>query len=236
MQTAANISEELHRLGSPERAAGLSRFFKTGAGQYGEDDAFIGVTVPEQRLVARRYRTLPLTEIDKLLAGRFHEERLTGLIILTSQFQRSKVALQEAIYTFYLAHTARINNWDLVDGSAEFIVGPWLEDRDRSPIFKLAQSRSLWERRIAMLSTFHYIKQDDPDDALRVAAILLQDREDLIQKAVGWMLREIGKRCSEEIEETFLAQHYKSMPRTMLRYAIERFPADRRRKYLSGRA
>jgi 3-methyladenine DNA glycosylase AlkD len=194
----------------------------------------MGVSVPDQRQVARRYLSLPLSDLEQLLTSSIHEERLTALIILVRQFQRADELTQEKIYNFYLTHAAHINNWDLVDSSAEFIVGPWLQHRDQSILQTLARSPSLWERRIAMLSTFHYIKQGDPNEAFKIATILLHDPEDLIQKAVGWMLREIGKRCSSEAEEAFLRRHYHTMPRTMLRYAIEHFPDSRRQEYLKG--
>ncbi len=234
MSSLANLRAELKALGSPAKAKASAWFFKTGPGQYGEGDIFAGVTVPEQRKLARGYRDLPLGDVKQLLESAVHEERLTALIILVEQFRRADESAQELIYEFYLAHTARVNNWDLVDSSAAYIVGPWLEQRDKSILVKLAGSDSVWERRIAMLATYHYIQQGDPADALTIAGLLVNDRHDLIQKAVGWMLREIGKRCSPEAEEEFLVRHYKTMPRTMLRYAIERFPKERREQYLKG--
>jgi len=230
------VKDALAALGTPERAAGAASFFKTGPGQYGAGDIFIGITVPEMRRVAARYRDLPLQEVEALLQSPIHEHRLTALLILVLQYARADAVGQTAIYDLYLRNTTRINNWDLVDSSAEYIVGPWLKDRPekREALARLAVSPSLWERRIAMLATFAYIKQGDATDALIVAEILLHDSHDLIHKAVGWMLREVGKRCGEPIEEAFLATHYRTMPRTMLRYAIERFPEKRRKAYLAG--
>ncbi|HXH27113.1 MAG TPA: DNA alkylation repair protein [Candidatus Acidoferrum sp.] len=234
MSQLTDLRHQLHALGSPEKVTSSQWFFKTGPGQYGEGDEFIGVTVPEQRTVARHFRDLPLPDLQQLLLSPIHEERLEALFILVGQYQRGDAPTQKAIYEFYLAHADRVNNWDLVDSSAEYIVGPWLQDKDRTILTKLAASPSLWERRIAMLATFHYIKQGDAGPALQIAELLLHDQHDLIQKAVGWMLREIGKRCSRAIEEQFLSRHYTEMPRTMLRYAIEHFPEDRRQAYLHG--
>lgn len=234
MDTLASLRTALHALGFSEKAKSSARFFKTGPGQYGEGDVFIGVTVPEQRKVARQYQDLPLADAEQLLLSSIHEERLVALIILVGQFIRGDEATKETIYHFYLAHTDRVNNWDLVDSSAEYIVGSWLQNKDKAILVKLAQSESIWERRIAMLATLHYIKQGDPTVALKIAELLLHDKHDLIQKAVGWMLREIGKRCSREVEEAFLLKHYKTMPRTILRYAIEHFPKERREGYLKG--
>lgn len=234
MPTLASLRTTLHALGSPEKAKTSAWFFKTGPGQYGEGDVFIGVTVPEQRKVAQRYKDLPLADAEQLLLSPIHEERLVALIILVGQFIQGEEAIREVICDFYLAHTDRVNSWDLVDSSAEYIVGAWLQDKDKTVLTTLAQSESIWERRIAMLATFHGIKQGDPTEALKIAELLLHDKHDLIQKAVGWMLREIGKRCSREAEEAFLLKHYKNMPRTTLRYAIEHFPKERREDYLKG--
>lgn len=228
------MKAELKAFGSPEKARTASRFFKTGPGQYGEGDVFIGVTVPEIRSVAKRYLDLPLRDVEGLIMSAVHEERLTALIILVYQFNKGTNETKKAIYDFYVAHTAYINNWDLVDSSAEFIVGPWLADKDKTILVELAHSDLVWERRIAMLATFDYIKQGDSTEALKIATLLLKDEHDLIQKAVGWMLREIGKRCSEAVEKDYLQKYYKTMSRTTLRYAIERFPKDVRDVYLSG--
>jgi 3-methyladenine DNA glycosylase AlkD len=232
----ADLRRDLRAVATPAKAQASAWFFKTGPGQYAEGDQFIGVTVPEQRVIAKRYRDLPLEQTEQLVTSPIHEERLTGLIILVAQYERGDEAVRREIYNFYLSHTAHINNWDLVDSSAELIVGPYLQDRDRSILMKLAKSDSLSERRIAMLATFYYIKQGDSTEALKIAEILLHDPHDLIQKAVGWMLREIGNRCGRDVEEAFLLTHYQTMPRTMLRYAIERFEPERRQAYLRGMA
>lgn len=197
------LRTQLRSLGSTQKATAATRFFKTGPGQYGEGDKFLGVTMPQQRQLAKQYKDLSLTELDKLLASAIHEERSIALIILVTQFKQADESSRETIYNFYLSHTERINNWDLVDGSAEFIMGPWLHSRDKSVLTQLAMSGELWERRIAMLTTFHNIKQGNPIEALKIAELLLHDPHDLIQKAVGWMLREIGKRCSQPVEEAF---------------------------------
>ncbi len=220
-------------MADPARARVLQSFFKTGPGQYAAGDVFIGITVPDLRRLARRHAELPLAPARRLLAARTHEARLLALLILIGRFQRGTPAERQRIYRLYLASVAHINNWDLVDLSAPHIVGAHLQDRDRAPIHALAGARSLWARRIAMLATFHFIKRHDFADALAVAARLLAAPEDLLHKAVGWMLREIGKR-DLAVEETFLRAHYRRMPRTMLRYAIERFPEPRRQAYLRG--
>lgn len=235
--TAAAVRRALRRHARPAKAKVMQGFFKTGPGQYGEGDVFLGVTVPNQRVIARQFRDLPLAEVKKLLTSRVHEERLTALIILVGQFKRGDEATRRRLYDFYLKHTRWINNWDLVDTSAEYIVGAWL-DKDRGlkssfPILnKLARSKNLWERRIAMLSTFHFIKRGNPKPALAIATILLNDKHDLIHKAVGWMLRELGEKCSLATEGAFLKKHAAHMPRTMLRYAIEKFPRAKQKRYL----
>ena len=225
------IRSALKGLGSRERAAFLQRFFKTGPGEYGEGDIFLGIRVPEVRKVAKRYRDISQGEVKSLLTSPIHEERLLALLILVGQFSRGSCAEQEYIYNLYLNHTRYINSWDLVDLSAEKIVGTFLMEREREPLYTLAQSKSLWERRIAIMSTFYFIKGNDFTETVQLAAILLRDEEDLIHKAVGWMLREVGKRHLAT-EETFLKSHYLEMPRTMLRYAIERFPEEKRQRYL----
>ncbi len=232
----SNLKRDLRAAANPEKAAFFPRFFKAGPGEYAEGDKFLGVTVPMQRLIAKKYKDLRLDDVEKLIMSPWHEERLTGLFILVAAYKRGEPANKKEIYDFYLTHTTHINNWDLVDSSAEFIVGPYLNDRpDKMKVLiGLARSSSLWERRIAMLSTFNYIKQGRPDEALIIAEALLQDKHDLIQKAVGWMLREVGKRCDRELLIDFLARHYKSMPRTTLRYAIEHFDAPKRLSYLKG--
>ena len=231
--TASEIEARLRQLGDEATARVLQGFFKTGPGEYGEGDLFLGIKVPPLRRLAREHQDLPLGETAALLGSAFHEARLLALLILVRAFARGGAAQRQAIYRLYLRSTARINNWDLVDSSAEHIVGGHLADRDRKPLYRLAGSASLWERRIAVLATFHFIRRGDFADTLKLAALLLGDGEDLIHKAVGWMLREVGKR-DVAAEEAFLAEHCRRMPRTMLRYAVERFPEPRRRLYLKG--
>jgi len=230
---AAQIKSDLRRLANPERARSSRRFFKTGPGEYAAGDQFLGVAVPPQRLLVRQYRSLPLREAAKLLRSKIHEERAIALLILVWQYPRASAAGQKAIFDLYLGNTRYINNWDLVDCSAEHIVGPRLARGSRGLLDKLARSKLLWERRMAMLATFHYIRQGDFRDTLRIATILLHDEEDLIHKAVGWMLREAGNR-NRAAEETFLEKHAAKMPRTMLRYAIEKFPEPLRQRYLKA--
>ena len=234
MISLPEIKESLQKLADENTAEVLQRFFKTGAGEYGEGDVFIGIKVPPLRKLAAEFQDTPLKSLRRLLKSEIHEERTLALMILVRQFARADENVRERIYDFYVAHTSFINNWDLVDGSAPYIVGPFLWKRDRSPLYVLAKSTSLWERRIAILSTFYFIRQNDFVDALKISELLLADEHDLIHKAVGWMLREIGKR-DRAVEESFLKTRCRTMPRTMLRYAIERFPEPHRRRYLLGR-
>ena len=231
--TAKAVVADLKALGDPAKAAHAQGFFKTGSGEYGEGDKFLGIRVPEQRKIAHAHKNLPLDEVTKLLKSEWHEARLTALFILVAHYKKGDEKTRGAIYRLYLDHTAYVNNWDLVDSSAHFIVGPHLAPDERDVLDKLAISDSLWERRISMIATYHYIKLGEFGDAFRIAEILVQDEQDLIHKAVGWMLREIGKR-KQDAEEAFLQKHYRSMPRTMLRYAIERFTEPLRKKYLEG--
>ncbi len=228
------MQAELRKLARPETAEFAARFFKTGPGQYGEGDQFLGLKVPEQRAVARKFKDLSLAECEKLLQSPVHEDRLTSLLILVGQFKRGDQKAHQQIYEIYLANTDWVNNWDLVDSSAGYIVGSYLEHRDRSVLERLARSDSLWERRVAIIATFYFIMQGDSEWTFKIATILLRDQEDLIHKAVGWMLREVGKRCSRQVEEEFLRAHYKQMPRTMLRYSIEHFSPTERQAYLAG--
>jgi 3-methyladenine DNA glycosylase AlkD len=230
---ASGIQARLRQLGDADTARLLRGYFKTGRGQYGEGDVFLGIKLPPLRQLAREYRGLPLGEAEKLLRSPYHEARLLALLLLVGAFAAGDEAARGRVYRLYLANTARVNNWDLVDASAEPIVGGYLADRDRRPLDRLARSASLWERRIAVVATLHFIRRGDFADTLRLAATLLSDEEDLIHKAVGWMLREVGKR-DVRAQEAFLAGHYRRMPRTMLRYAIERLPEPRRRQYLRG--
>jgi len=231
--TLAELRSQLRSLSDTEIAAHSQRFFKTGPGQYGEGDVFIGIRVPALRKLARRYPSLSRADARRLLTSKIHEERLLALLILVLQFSTGTQRQQENIYKFYLRHSRWINNWDLVDTSADKIVGAWLEYRNKQPLYELASSDCLWQRRIAIMSTFHFIKRGQFAATLKIAAILLQDPHDLIHKAVGWMLREVGNR-DRPAEEAFLKRHYRNMPRTMLRYAIERFPERRRQAYLRG--
>jgi 3-methyladenine DNA glycosylase AlkD len=235
MTMLAHVLHDLSQLSDPVRAEKLSGFFKTGKGQYGEGDVFLGIPVPEQRKVAKRYADLPLHDLQALLNSGIHEHRLTALLILVAQYARTDPSGKAAIVRFYLANTDRVNNWDLVDLSAPKILGAHLVDKARSILYTLARSPSVWERRIAVLSTFAFIRNDDFDDALRLAALLVRDAHDLIHKAVGWMLREVAKR-DQARGARFLRQHAPRMPRTMLRYAIEKFEEPKRKYYLAQRA
>jgi 3-methyladenine DNA glycosylase AlkD len=219
----------------PERALGVARFFKTGPGEYGAADRFLGIRVPVLRRLAREYETLPRSDLLRLLTSRWHEERLLALIILVRQYRKGDPAQRASIYRAYLAHAKYVNNWDLVDCSAEHIVGAYLWGGDRRLLGQLAASRSVWKRRIAVLSTFHFIKRGEYEDTFDIARRLLDDPHDLIHKAVGWMLREVGNR-DRASEERFLREHASRMPRTMLRYAVEKFPERLRKRYLARRA
>ena len=228
------IMNRLRELGDSDIASHSQRFFKTGKGEYGEGDKFLGIRVPTIRKCVREYRAISLEDTLKLLKSSFHEARLLALLILVAQYSSSKKSAEkQSIYRSYLRHTEFINNWDLVDCSAEHIVGAHLWSKDRKPIHRLVRSRSLWERRIGVMSTFYFIKKEDFSDTLAISEFLLDDQEDLIHKAVGWMLREVGKR-NRNVGERFLEIHYKKMPRTMLRYAIEKLPEEERRAYLHG--
>ncbi len=233
--TAAGITERLEALASPEAAQFAQRFFKTGAGEYGEGDLFRGIRVPVLRNLSQTLGDTSLPEVTGLLSSAWHEDRLLALLMLMRRFQRGTEADQEVIYNIYLAHTHHINNWDLVDISAPHIVGRFLQYRNREPLYTLVNSGSLWERRIAITSTMHFIRQREFTDTILLAELLLQDKEELLHKATGWMLREVGKR-DLAVLESFLMKHYRSMPRIMLRYAIERFSEERRQQYLKGLA
>ncbi|MEU5962301.1 DNA alkylation repair protein [Micromonospora parva] len=234
MATIHDVRRELASLADPRRAEASSRFLQMVAGGYGEGDRAIGVSVPEQRKVAARYwRDLTLAETTRLLSGDVHEERLTALFILVRRFSTGDERERGQIFDTVLANTRHINNWDLVDSSAPYIVGPWLLDRDRSVLDRLAGSSLVWDRRIAIMATFAFIKVGDFEWTFRLGDRLLHDPHDLVRKAVGWMLREVGNR-DRAAEEAFLARRYQVMPRVMLRYAIEKFEPRRRREYLSG--
>jgi len=231
---ALNFQREMHALADSGRAEISRRFFKTGPGEYGEGDRFLGLRVPQVRSLARQHRTLPIETLQECLQSPWHEERLLALFILVEQYRRGTEASREAIYQTYLASTDRINNWDLVDSSAEHIVGAHIDPERLDILEHLAGSSSLWERRIGILATFHWIKKGNFRPTVQIAKLLLHDSHDLIHKAVGWMLREVGKR-DLPCEEAFLVEHYRAMPRTMLRYALERFPESRRQDYLLGK-
>ncbi len=213
----------------------VARYFKTGKGEYGQGDVFIGLTVPQVRAIAKKYRDLPLGEIEKLLHNKIHEYRLTALFILMDQFRRADEAVRKTYYDFYLGNTKWINNWDLIDLSARDIIGGYLvnKPKERRILYRLAKSKSVWERRIAIIATSAFINKKDFRDTLAIAKILLKDKHDLIHKASGWMLREAGKK-DEKVLVAFLNKHYRTMPRTMLRYAIEKFDDKRRRAYLTS--
>jgi 3-methyladenine DNA glycosylase AlkD len=228
------IRKELRKHASTAKARILRRFFKTGPGEYGDGDVFIGVQVPDIRKTAGLHPDAPLSVMKTLLRSPVHEERLLALLMLAQRYGGAGESERKRIYDLYLDNTGHVNNWDLVDLSAEHIVGAHLLDRTRNPLYRLARSRHLWERRISIVATHHFIKQHDFKETLGIAKILLHDTEDLIHKAVGWMLREVGKRDRDR-EEKFLKLYYPDMPRTMLRYAIERFPASRRKEYLLGK-
>jgi 3-methyladenine DNA glycosylase AlkD len=227
------IVKKLKEMGDPAIAAHSQRFFKTGKGEYAEGDIFLGIRVPELRRCAKEYREISIDDALGLLKSELHEVRLLALFILVAKFSGKNNPDKAVIYSSYLDHTEFINNWDLVDCSAEHIVGSYLFNGDKKQIYQLADSRSLWERRIGIMSTFHFIKRDHFSDTLAIAGVLLKDKEDLIHKAVGWMLREIGKRAPK-VEEAFLDKFYRQMPRTMLRYAIEKFSETERLAYLRG--
>ncbi|HEY4733363.1 MAG TPA: DNA alkylation repair protein [Gemmatimonadaceae bacterium] len=231
--TTAAIKAELHSIADPRRAAVSLGFFKTGPGQYGEGDKFVGLTVPQMRALAKKYRTLDHDSALELLASPWHEERLVALLLLVDGYGRGDTAERQRIHRAYLSNTRWINNWDLVDLSAEHVVGQHLEADDIALLEKLAGSKDLWERRIAIVATFYFIKRDEFRPTLRIATVLMRDSHDLIHKAVGWMLREVGKRDRKTLD-AFLKKHYAKMPRTMLRYAIERHPESLRKKYLAG--
>lgn len=228
-----DVNARLLELADPEKAHILQRFFKTGPGEYGQGDVFLGIKVPELRKLVKEFQALPKDEILQLLKSSFHEERLLAVLLLVHAFSHGGELEKRDLYETYLNHTRYVNNWDLVDVSAPNIVGCYLANQSKEPLFILAESDSLWERRIAIIATAYFIRQGHYAETLSLAEKLLADQEDLIHKAVGWMLREVGKR-DLPTEERFLRRHYRTMPRTMLRYAIERFPEFQRQQYLKG--
>ncbi len=231
--TLKAVRAAMDEVAEPQRVAELSRFFKSGPGEYAEGDRFIGIRVPALRQLARSFQGLSHERCLSLLRSPIHEERLLALLIWVGRFPRADDKEQRRINEAYLANTTHINNWDLVDVSAEHIVGTWLRGRSKRPLEKLARSESLWERRIAIIATFTYIKDGELEATERIAELLLDDEHDLIHKAVGWMLRELGKRDGGR-ERDFLRRHYPRLARTTLRYAIEKFPEAERRRWLAG--
>lgn len=232
MQTLANFRNEMKSLYNSERAEHSKRFFKTGKGEYGEGDVFYGLSVPEERKIAREYLDLSLDDIEGLLHSVVHEERTIALMILVYKNKKADDSLKKTIYELYIRNTDWINNWDLVDVTAPDIIGNYLLDKDRSVLYNFAKSDHLWKKRISIIATLTFIKNNDFKDTLKICEILLKDKHDLIHKASGWMLREVGKR-NLKVEENFLRKHYKTMPRTMLRYAIEKFNEKKRLMYLN---
>ena len=228
----SKLKYELKQIANPEKATILQKFFKTGKGEYGEGDIFLGVTVLEQRKIAKRYVDLDLKDIKELLSNKVHEYRLTGFLILIYKFEKADEKEKKGIVDFYLKNIKSANNWDLIDCVADKILGNYLIDKDKEILYELAKTDNLWKKRIAIISTFEFIKNDQFEDTLKISEILLNDEHDLIHKAVGWMLREVGKR-DIEIEEAFLKKYYKTMPRTMLRYAIEKFDGKKKEFYMN---
>ena len=231
---ARTIKSKVKGLANKKNAEVAQRFFKTGPGEYGEGDIFLGIRVPVLRELAKENQAITIKEAEHLLKSPIHEERLLALFILIRIYSKAEEVIKKNIYELYLKSTKFINNWDLVDVSAEYIVGDFLLDKGKNPLYQLAKSKNLWDRRISIMSTFCFIKRRQYSETLKVAKTLLNDKEDLIHKAVGWMLREVGKR-DISLEEEFLKAHYKKMPRTMLRYAIEKFPETKRQGYLKGK-
>jgi 3-methyladenine DNA glycosylase AlkD len=224
---------ELQRLADPERAGGLQQFFRTRPGEYGAGDLFLGLSMPQVRGLAKELGDLPLAEVEKLLESQWHEARLLALVLLTNAYRHGDSAMQAKIYRLYMRRTDRVNNWDLVDVSAPGIVGAHLFGRSRTPLFRLARSSDLWERRIAVVATQYFIQRRDFADTLRIARILMADKHDLIHKAVGWMLREVGKRDERSLTR-FLDRHAGALPRTALRYSIERVSPAQRKRYMTA--
>ncbi|HZX20594.1 MAG TPA: DNA alkylation repair protein [archaeon] len=228
-----SIQSELKEFATWEKVEVYKRFFKTGKGEYGFGDVFLGVTVPETRAVAKKFVDIPLAEVTKSLQSKFHEERMAALFVLVYKFQKAEVKERKKIYDFYISNIRYTNNWDLVDCVADKIAGPYLINRDKKILYKFAISENLWKRRVAIITTFHFIKNNSFEDTLKISEILLNDTHDLIHKAVGWMLREIGKR-DKKVLIKFLEKNSKKMPRTMLRYAIEKFSKKERKKFLGN--
>lgn len=234
MASISQITTELENLSDQEKKEQLQKYFKTGKGEYGEGDVFLGISVGEQRKIAKRYRKIALPLVERLLHSNIHEHRLVALLILVEQFKQGTQDERKNIVDLYLRNTKWINNWDLVDLSAPKILGEYLKKKPKTILCTLAESEDLWERRISVISTFAFIRNGEYDASLKIAEMLVTDEHDLIHKAVGWMLREIGKRDQAK-EEAFLMNHYRTMPRTMLRYSIEKFDKHKKQFYMSAR-
>lgn len=232
MNQLNQLKLDLEAIATKERAQASQRYFKTGKGEYGEGDIFIGTTVPQTREIAKKYKNLNLNEIKELLQSKIHEHRLIALYILADKYKLSKESEKQEICDFYLNHTKHINNWDLVDSSAHLILGEHISNKDKSILEKLSKSQDLWERRISIISTLQFIRKNEFNETFKIANLLLKDKHDLIHKAVGWMLREIGKKDKNKLKE-FLDKHHKVMPRTMLRYSIEHFSKEEKQHYMS---
>jgi len=226
------ILKGINELSDRSKAKIYSGFFKTSKGEYGEGDFFLGLTVPSQRIIAKKHIDCSLSDVKELLHSKYHEHRLTGFLILVYKFETADDSEKKKIVKFYLENKDRSNNWDLVDSSADKILGKWLIDKDKSILYSLAKSDSLWDRRISIISTFEFIINKKFTDTIKISKILLKDKHDLIQKAVGWMLREMGKRDEKELIK-FLDVHYREIPRTMLRYSIERLSEGKKKKYMA---
>lgn len=230
----SQLEKDLAKLANPDKARILSKFFKTGKGEYGDGDVFLGIQVPYLRQTVKKYPELNFADLQKLLNNKIHEHRLTALLILVLKYQNRKTTSDEKkqIVEFYLTNTKKINNWDLVDLSCQYILGNWFLDKDRKILYNLAKSKNIWERRIAVISTFGFLRQQDFSTTLEMSKLLLTDKHDLIHKAVGWMLREVGKR-DQQILLDFLEKYYQQMPRVMLRYSIEKLNQQQKNKYLN---
>lgn len=233
MMILDNLKKDLRKFQRPQKSKILSRFFKTGKGEYAEGDKFLGLNTPETKSVAIKYKDLEYEKLKSLLSSKIHEERMVAVMILVDRFKKGDLAIKKEVYDFYVNNLFGINNWDLVDVSCPWIIGGYLylSKVKRNILYDFAKSNSLWIKRISIISTYYFIRENEFKDTLEISKVLLSDKHDLIHKAVGWMLREVGKR-NLEVEEKFLKVHYKDMPRTMLRYAIERFPEVKRKKYL----
>ncbi len=228
-----SIEAKLKQLANPKFAENYQRFFKTGKGEYGEGDRFLGIRVPKLREIAKNHHDLPLEQVKPLLKSPFHEIRLCGFILLVNRYQKANNSKEKkSLYRVYTSHFHYLNNWDLIDVTCHKIIGPHLEHTSKKPLYQWAKSKNLWKRRISIVTTFWYIRNNDLDDSYRLAKLLLEDDHDLIHKAVGWVLRECGKKDFKRLEK-FILEHYRKMPRTTLRYAIERFPEGKRKKLLN---